>query len=52
MGDMRLVTVQLVQKYRFRFPEGETGDTVWEGLRDQFTSNPGRLRLIFEARYN
>lgn len=50
MGDMRLVTARLVQKYRFRFPEGENGDTVFENLRDQFTLSLGRLRLIFEAR--
>ncbi|KAJ6126977.1 hypothetical protein N7523_002589 [Penicillium sp. IBT 18751x] len=50
MNDMRLITARLVRKYRFRIPPGETGDSVWKDLKDQFTSNPGRLRLRFELR--
>ncbi|EAW15346.1 cytochrome P450 [Aspergillus clavatus NRRL 1] len=50
MNDMRLVTARLVQKYNFRFPPGDKGEAVLRDLRDQFTSNPGRLRLIFEVR--
>lgn len=50
MNDMRLITARMIQKYRFRIPPGETGDAVWKDLKDQFTSNPGRLRLAFELR--
>jgi tryprostatin B 6-hydroxylase len=50
MNDMRLITARLVQRYRFRIPPGETGDAVLRDLKDQFTSNPGRLRLVFELR--
>jgi hypothetical protein len=50
MNDMRLITARLVQRYRFSFPPGETGDAVLRDLKDQFTSNPGRLRLVFELR--
>lgn len=50
MNDLRLVIARLISKYRFRFPPGEMGDSVVKDLRDQFTSNPGRLRLVFELR--
>ncbi|KAJ5669801.1 hypothetical protein N7462_010871 [Penicillium macrosclerotiorum] len=50
MNDMRLITARLVQKYNFSLPPGETGDSVLRGLKDQFTSNPGRLRLVFQSR--
>ncbi|KAJ5905858.1 uncharacterized protein N7473_002774 [Penicillium subrubescens] len=50
MNDVRLITARLVQRYRFRIPPGETGDAVLRDLKDQFTSNPGRLRLVFELR--
>lgn len=50
MNDMRLITARLLRKYRFKIPPGETGDSVWRDLKDQFTSNPGRLRLVFERR--
>lgn len=50
MNDMRLITAKLIQKYRFSFPAGEDGSAVLGDLKDQFTSNPGRLRLVFELR--
>lgn len=50
MNDMRLITARLIQRYRFNIPSGETGDAVLRDLKDQFTSNPGRLRLVFELR--
>ncbi|KAJ5090124.1 hypothetical protein N7532_008808 [Penicillium argentinense] len=50
MNDMRLTTARLIQKYTFTFPAGENGDSVWKDLKDQFTSNPGCLRLVFERR--
>jgi tryprostatin B 6-hydroxylase len=52
MNDMRLITARLVQRYRFKLPAGETGEEVLRDLKDHFTSNPGRLRLIFELREN
>ncbi|KAK2745695.1 hypothetical protein FQN57_003592 [Myotisia sp. PD_48] len=48
--DMRLVTARLVRKYHLRFPEGDDGRRVSRDLKDQFTANPGKLYLIFEAR--
>ncbi|KAJ5936752.1 benzoate 4-monooxygenase cytochrome P450 [Penicillium verhagenii] len=50
MNDMRLVTARLLRNYRFRYPKGETGEALRNNCKDQFTSKPGRLRLIFEAR--
>ncbi|KAE8151233.1 cytochrome P450 [Aspergillus avenaceus] len=50
MNDMMLVTARLLRQYRIRFPPGETGESVWRDWKDQFTSNPGRLKLIFELR--
>ncbi|KAJ5936120.1 benzoate 4-monooxygenase cytochrome P450 [Penicillium verhagenii] len=50
MNDMRLITARLVRYYDFRYPKGETGGAVRDNFKDQFTSKPGRLRLIFEAR--
>ncbi|KAJ5716177.1 hypothetical protein N7493_008088 [Penicillium malachiteum] len=50
MNDMRLITARLVKRYCFKVPDGETTESVWKDLKDQFTSNPGRLRLIFELR--
>ncbi|KAF7718299.1 Tryprostatin B 6-hydroxylase [Penicillium ucsense] len=50
MNDMRLITAKLIQKYRFTFPPGDDGSAVLDDLKDQFTSNPGRLRLVFQLR--
>jgi tryprostatin B 6-hydroxylase len=50
MNDMRLITARLVQRYQFSIPPGESSDTVLRDLKDQFTSNPGRLRLVFKLR--
>ncbi|KAB8236623.1 cytochrome P450 [Aspergillus alliaceus] len=50
MNDMMLIAARLLRQYSVRFPPGETGDAVWNDWKDQFTSNPGRLRLIFESR--
>ncbi|KAB8269091.1 benzoate 4-monooxygenase cytochrome P450 [Aspergillus minisclerotigenes] len=47
---LRLVTARVVGKYHLRLPPGETGDQVLGDLKDQFTSNPGRLRLKLELR--
>ncbi|WQF83912.1 Putative cytochrome P450 [Colletotrichum destructivum] len=47
---MRFVVARLVSKYRFRLAPGETGNRVFDDIRDQFTSNPGPLSLCFELR--
>lgn len=50
MSDMMLVTAHIVRKYRFKFPPGESGDLLFNGWTDQFTTYLGPLRLIFEER--
>ena len=50
LDKMRLVIAVIVKKYTFRIASGETGDCLRHDLRDQFTSNPGQLRLMFELR--
>ncbi|PYH87418.1 hypothetical protein BO71DRAFT_341089, partial [Aspergillus ellipticus CBS 707.79] len=50
MDKMRLVTARLVSKYHVRLAPGETGDNVMRDMTDQFTSNPGRLRVLFQRR--
>ncbi|KAK2053246.1 cytochrome P450 [Colletotrichum caudatum] len=47
---MRFVVARLVKKYHIRLAPGETGNRVFEEIRDQFTSNPGPLSLCFELR--
>ncbi|KAJ3943433.1 uncharacterized protein N0V96_006358 [Colletotrichum fioriniae] len=47
---MRFVVARLVKKYHFRLAPGETGNRVFDDVRDQFTSNPGPLSLCFELR--
>lgn len=47
---IRLVTARLVKNYKIRFSSGKICDGVVNELRDQFTSNPGRLWLVFEQR--
>ncbi len=50
--ELRAVTARLVSKYDVCFPPGEDGRSVEEDTRDQFTANPGALRVIFRARGN
>ncbi|KAJ5716006.1 cytochrome P450 [Penicillium malachiteum] len=52
MSDMRFITARLIRRYRFRYPKGETAETVRNAFKDQFTSKPGQLRLVFEEREN
>lgn len=35
----------MVSKYTIAFPEGESGDTVECGYKDQVTAFPGQLKL-------
>ena len=41
------MTALLASKYDVSFPPGEDGSSVVEGTLDQFTANPGELRLCF-----
>lgn len=50
MQNMMLVSARLLSQYRPRFPPGDNGESVCRDWSDQFTSNLGRLRLIFEVR--
>ena len=50
LQELRCVTALLASKYDVRFPPGEDGRCVEEETLDQFTSNPGELRVIFHAR--
>jgi tryprostatin B 6-hydroxylase len=47
---MRYALARLFKKYYCRFAPGETGESVTKNFKDQFTSNPGELRLCFELR--
>ena len=50
LQELRCVTALLASKYDVGFPPGEDGRSVEEDTLDQFTSNPGALRVIFRAR--
>ncbi len=47
---IRFVTARLVKKYHTSYAPEETGERVARDLKDQFTSNPGRLQLVFKLR--
>ncbi|KAK8008231.1 hypothetical protein PG991_010782 [Apiospora marii] len=48
--ELRFVIALLVRKFRIGFAPGESGETLFAGLRDQFTAAPGKLRLLFHSR--
>ena len=50
LQELRYVTALLASKYDISFPPGEDGRSVEEDTLDQFTSNPGDLRVVFRAR--
>lgn len=50
LQELRCVTALLASKYDVCFPPGEDGRSVEEDTLDQFTSNPGELRVVFRAR--
>ena len=50
LQELRYVTALLASKYDISFPPGEDGRSVEEDTLDQFTSNPGELRVVFRAR--
>ena len=50
LAEIRYVTALLASKYDVSFPPGEDGRSVEENTLDQFTANPGQLRVVFRAR--
>lgn len=50
LQELRCVTALLASKYDVGFPPGEDGKSVEEDTLDQFTSNPGELKVVFRAR--
>ena len=50
LQELRFVTALLASKYDVNFPPGEDGRSVEEDTLDQFTSNPGELKVVFRAR--
>ena len=50
LAEIRYVTALLASKYDVSFPPGEDGRSVEENTLDQFTANPGELRVVFRAR--
>ena len=47
---MQYVTALLASEFDFGFAPGEFGELVEGEMKDQFTSNPGPLRLVFTKR--
>ena len=45
-----MVLARLIGKYHISFPPGENGDYMIKDLKDQFTSDPGNLRVLFKIR--
>lgn len=50
LTQIRLVTAILLMKYRIRLAPGEMGDAVERDMKDQLTAQPGKCRVVFEAR--
>ena len=45
-----MVTACLLNDFDIRFRPGDNGEAVERDMRDQLTSNPGDLYLVFEPR--
>ncbi|CAG7561111.1 unnamed protein product [Fusarium equiseti] len=50
LTQLRVVTALFVSKFRFAFAPGEDPDLTVKNLKDQFTTAPGPLKLVFESR--
>ncbi|KAK7915085.1 cytochrome P450 [Apiospora marii] len=48
--ELRFVIALLVRKFCFGLPPGESEETLFTDLRDQFTTAPGNLQLQFQPR--
>jgi hypothetical protein len=52
IGLVMLVAAALLSKYHIRLAPGErNGKAIEQDLRDQLTTNPDNLVLVFEDRY-
>lgn len=47
LNELRLTVAALIQKYNVTLAPGYEAATVFRDTRDAFTSDPGRLDLIF-----
>lgn len=50
LDTMKFVLARILKNYRFRPAPGDDSLSALETVRDQFTSNPGILKLQFEIR--
>ncbi|KAI8625987.1 cytochrome P450 [Xylariaceae sp. FL1651] len=50
MIEIRIVLALIVKHFEIGFAEGEKGDSLFEGLQDQFTFAPGALNLNLRIR--
>ncbi|KAM0254291.1 hypothetical protein ACHAQJ_006931 [Trichoderma viride] len=50
LDTMKFVLARVLKNYRFRAAPGDLSLSALESVRDQFTSNPGILKLQFEIR--
>ncbi|KAL7944152.1 cytochrome P450 [Trichoderma barbatum] len=50
LDTMKYVLARILKNYRFRAAPGDISLSALENVRDQFTSNPGVLKLQFEKR--
>ena len=50
LTQLRVVTALFVSKFRFGFAPGKDPDLTVKDLKDQFTTAPGPLKLVFESR--
>ncbi|KAL9015487.1 MAG: hypothetical protein Q9185_007120 [Variospora sp. 1 TL-2023] len=47
---MKMATARLVKRYHVHLAPGESRDRFFRDWKDQFTSRPGQLRLVFRLR--
>ena len=50
LTQLRCIVELLITEYDFDFAPNEDGEAVWRDLKDQFTSHPGKLHLVFTQR--
>lgn len=50
LDTMKYVLARILKNYRFHAAPGDDSLSALETVKDQFTSNPGTLRLQFERR--
>ena len=50
LTELRLVMSALMGKYEIAFWEGDDGSGVVRNMKDNFTSAPGELKLVFVER--